>query len=210
MKKEKHYIYHITHIENLPNIIREGRLLSKSAVGGQHIDIAHQSVQRSRSNKKVPISPFGCLHDYVPFYFGMRSPMLCAIHNKKVQGYEGGQEQIVYLVSNVEWCQNNQLPFVFTDGHAAIDLSTFYNSIQHLADVDFLAAKAKYWFDDHEHIDRKRKKQSEFLVKETFPWEGILGIVTMNDEMKRRIEATYNALCPKNKPTIVIRPEWYY
>src|SRR5262245_1803206 len=145
MNQEKHYIYHITHIDNLCNIIQHGKLLSKSAIGNQHIDIAHQSVQQLRSDKQVPIPPHGSLHDYVPFYFGVRSPMLYVIHKNNVKNYRDGQEQVIYLVSTVEWCNTRQIQFVFTDGHAAVQLSTFYNNVRDLNKIDFQAAKSRYW-----------------------------------------------------------------
>ena len=39
--------------------------------------------------------------DYVPFYFGPKSPMLYAIKQGKVEGYQG-QREIVYLVAAAE------------------------------------------------------------------------------------------------------------
>jgi len=210
MRQEKHYIYHITHIDNLHNIIQQGRLFSKNTVGNNYIDVAHSSVQQLRFNKQVPLLPYGCLHDYVPFYFGMRSPMLYVISKGNVEGYEGGQEEIVYLVSTVEWCHTEQLQFVFTDGHAAVQLSAFYNNVGDLTEVDFEAAKERFWFDDHENLDRERQKQSEFLVRNEFPWQGVLGIVTINQTMKDQVIAIYDELQTEYRPKIAIKPEWYY
>jgi hypothetical protein len=45
---------------------------------------------------------YGCLHDYVPFYFAPRSPMLYALLQGRVGGFNGSQEDIVYLVTRTD------------------------------------------------------------------------------------------------------------
>lgn len=86
-------IYHITHIRNLPSILEAGGLISSSRLQQQgiiYVDIAYQSIQNRRANTRVPCGAGGVLHDYVPFYFAPRSPMLCTIHRGGVPGYEVG------------------------------------------------------------------------------------------------------------------------
>ena len=45
-----------------------------------YTNIAYESIQDRRSIKSVPCGVGGSLHDYVPFYFAPRSPMLYTIH----------------------------------------------------------------------------------------------------------------------------------
>src|SRR5713226_6860869 len=95
-------IYHITAIENLPSILADGGLGSCTWLagrGGSYTSIAHQTIQAQRMTTPVPCGPVGTVHDYVPFYFAPRSPMLFAIHNGKVEQYTQGQEPVVYLVA---------------------------------------------------------------------------------------------------------------
>jgi len=49
---------------------------------------------------QVPLAPYGCVADYVPFYFAPRSPMLYKLHKGGVPNYTGGQDPLVYLVSS--------------------------------------------------------------------------------------------------------------
>ena len=72
-------IFHITHVENLASIIREGGLrCDREAAerGLAEVGIAHQHIKDRRAGRRVPLPPGGTLDDYVPFYFAPRSPML--------------------------------------------------------------------------------------------------------------------------------------
>lgn len=72
-------IYHITHIDNLTSILNLGGLMANSRLRRQRInylDIAHERIQDRRARTSVPCGAGGVLHDYVPFYFAPRSPML--------------------------------------------------------------------------------------------------------------------------------------
>lgn len=152
-------IYHITHVENLPPIIQQGGLfcpVSLNELNLSHLNIAYQSIQARRALKKVPILPFGVLHDYVPFYFAPRSPMLYTINRGNVEGHKGGQTPIIHLVTSAEVVADEKLPFVFTDGHAIIAISNFYNDLGNLNEIDWGLMKAKYWNDTDEDGDRLR------------------------------------------------------
>ncbi len=84
-------VYHLTHIDNLASIIQSGGCLSfnqKQNQGIDHIDVAYETIQDRRSRTSVPCGPGGCLHDYVPFFFAPRPPMLYAIHRGYVKGYK--------------------------------------------------------------------------------------------------------------------------
>jgi hypothetical protein len=97
-------VFHITHVENLPSIVRSGMLLSHAAViagGVATTTIGYGHIKARRRGRPVPIGAGGCLGDYVPFYFCSRSVMLYVIHkgNSPNLGYAGGQRPIVHLVS---------------------------------------------------------------------------------------------------------------
>ena len=57
-------------------ILKAGCLLAKNLVGDHYESIAQIDIQDKRSRAIVPHPPYGSLHEYVPFYFAPRSPML--------------------------------------------------------------------------------------------------------------------------------------
>lgn len=91
-------LFHITAIANLPAICMAGALLSKNdgAVAGiNYQNIAHAGAQGAMAGRTVPNPPGGLVHDFVPFYFAPRSPMLCAINGGRVAGCPWRQSDIV-------------------------------------------------------------------------------------------------------------------
>ena len=202
------YIYHITHVQNLSLIVASGSLLSHSQMLSEQttpVNISHQNIQDYRANKVVPCGPGGTLHNYVPFYFAPRSPMLCSLYHGKVAGHTGGQRPIIHLVSNVQSIQENNIDFVFTDGHGRVELSEFYDDLDNLEEVDWEVMRARYWSDTDVDPDRKRRRQAEFLVHNSLPWELIseIGVIdtTIRDDVLRIIRPV------AYKPIVNIREE---
>jgi len=204
------WLYHITHIDNLAGIIRAGGLLAHNGVDDAYTDIAHQAIQIRRNNIPVPCKPNGVLHDYVPFYFCSRSPMLYAIHKGNIETYHDGQESIVYLVTTLARVQQSGIPFVFTDGHAIMSFSEFYNDPADLDKIDWPLMKAQYWFDTDDDPDRKRRRQAEFLLYQQCPWSLIAGIATFDETMKTRVETLLTSEHPDHIPRVKIKKDWYY
>lgn len=207
---ERVWLYHITHIDNLPGIIRSGGLLAHNGIEDGYTDIAHQTIQKRRNQTPVPCSPGGALHDYVPFYFCRRSPMLYAIHKDNIAGYCGGQQSIVYLVSELARVQQAGLTFVFTDGHAIMQFSEFYNNVANLDKIDWPLMQAKLWTDTDEDPDRKRRRQAEFLLHRQCPWSLITGIGVFDETMKLLVESMLESLKPKHLPRVKVLRDWYY
>jgi O-acetyl-ADP-ribose deacetylase (regulator of RNase III) len=123
------YIYHITPLENFVKIVNRGIILSKNRIENERIDyvsIAYEGIQERRSTFPVPLSPYGVLHDYIPFHFAPRSPMLYCIHRGTISGCNKSQQDILYLLVKIEDIKNSDLQFVFTDGHPIVSFSVFY------------------------------------------------------------------------------------
>jgi len=204
-------LYHITHIRNLKSIISRGGILSDNEMNKEnvkHVEIAHKNIKERRARKPVPLKPGGTLADYVPFYFAPRSPMLYAIHTGFVEGYMGGQESVLHLVTTVETVLSQNLPFVFTDGHAEMAFSDFYNDIDKLTKIDWDIMKAEYWNDTPQDNDRKRRRQAEFLVYQFFPWNFFEEIAVINDTMVGRVDEILSSF--KKCPKVSVRKKWYY
>lgn len=132
-------IYHFTDAANLPAILESGCVYCKSRLpaGVQTVDISHYDVQARRQVKSVGCGPGGVLHDYVPFYFATRSPMMFVISKGGVEGCSSNTKRLVYLVSDLRLVQEAGLRFVFTDGHATKAFTTFYESVADMDKVDW-------------------------------------------------------------------------
>ncbi|MBW1802208.1 MAG: DUF4433 domain-containing protein [Deltaproteobacteria bacterium] len=204
-------IYHITHKDNLEGIIARGGLVAQSEMAKDPIsycNIAHITIQDRRAYTPVPCGPGGNLHDYVPFYFAPRSPMLYAIHRGNVENCTAGQTDIIYLVSSAESVAASGLEFTFTDGHGIMTLSDFYDDFEDLDAIDWDVMKAKYWRDTDDDPDRKRRRQAEFLVYKEFPWDMVEMIAVMNSDIKINVGGILSNA--PQKPPIHVKPEWYY
>jgi hypothetical protein len=166
-------VYHITHIRNLPSILEAGGLMATNSLRRQrinYVDIAYQGIQDRRATTRVPCGAEGVLHDYVPFYFAPRSPMLYTIHKGNVESYREGQAPVIHLVCAAEAIEAAKICFVFTDGHAVMGYTDYFDELQDLAAIDWEIMEAKYWADTDEDGDRKRRRQAEFLIHQFCPW----------------------------------------
>jgi hypothetical protein len=140
-------LYHITHIDNLAPILQCGGLLSNTVLRARKRnfrDISHGNIQDRRATTTVPCGGGGVLHDYVPFYFAPRSPMLYTIHKGNVPNYQGGQAAVLHFVTTVENIEAAGLTFTFTDGHAVMVYSDFYTDLEDLEMIDWNVMKLRY------------------------------------------------------------------
>ncbi len=185
-------LYHITAIENLQSILARQYILSYSKLSQEetaHTNIAYNHIQDRRAKKRVPCGPGGVLHDYVPFYFAPRSPMLHAIWKGKVPDYPRGQSSVIYLVSSVEVVQEAGLEFVFTDGHGTMDFSGYFDDPTRLDCIDWRLMNDKLWRNTEDDNDRSRRRQAEFLVHQRFPLELLLGIAVIDATLKAEVKS---------------------
>jgi ssDNA thymidine ADP-ribosyltransferase, DarT len=183
-------LYHITHIDNLASIIRCGGLLSNTCLQARNKvvrDISYGNIQDRRATKHVPCAAGGILHEYVPFYFAPRSPMLYTIHKGNVPSYQGGQAAVLHLVTTVEAIEESELVFTFTDGHAVMAYSDFYDDLDDLERIDWRVMKSRRWFDTDNDPNRKCKRQAEFLVYSSFPWDLIQEIGVINQSVQAQV-----------------------
>lgn len=204
-------VLHMTSIENVEAILQAGSLLSKAVLDQENTDyhsIAHQNIQDRRLTTVVPCGDGGVLHDYVPFYFASRSPMLYAIRNGRIDGFDGSQEDIVYWVSKIKVFIENDVPFVFTDGHGTMAFTEFFDDATHLSQIDWHIMEARNWYDTEEDNDRKRRRQAEFLVHQSCKLENIIGLAVKSDQKKEEV----NNLLLKNNSTLkaLVRTNWYF
>lgn len=185
---DKRLLYHMTHYHNLRSILENGGLSAYSHILKRNVsytNMAHQNIQDRRARRIIEVPPGGNLHDYVPFYFATRSPMLSALIHGRVQGFDGNEEDIIYLATRTDIIKESNLPFVFSDGHGIIDITEFYNNLADLDKVDWDIMKERYWKDTLEDPDRERRRQAEFLVFQFVDINYFLGIGVKNEKMKQ-------------------------
>jgi hypothetical protein len=204
-------IYRITHVDNLAQILTDGGVHAPAialANSVQYKPIHNTGIQDQRSRTQVPCGPRGCVHDYVPFYFAPRSPMLYAILKGKVDSYQGGQEEVIYLVAIAEQLAAAGVAFAFTDGHAIMRLTNFFDDLARLDRVNWDVIRGQWFHDTDQFPDRKRQRQAEFLVHQFCPIGQVVGIGTMNDAMKARVESIVAA----HGSALVVKtlPAWYF
>ena len=205
------FVFHFTHINNLPLILADGGLRTCGALrqaGVNYKDVAYSTMQDRRARKSVTCGVGGTLHDYVPFYFAPRSPMLYTISKGNVPGYDEGQRPLIFFVSSAQAIQQAGLPFVFTDGHAVMDISNFFTDLDQLHQVDWQVIKAKMWNSTEAAPDKMRLRQAEFLVHEFVPWNLIAHIGTVSPLIEKTVLAHLAEM--DHTPEVRVRPNWYY
>lgn len=193
-------IYRMTHIENIPHILQYGITHKDSPnANATFVNIGDVSLISTRSNKLVRIDngdfskahvPNINLGNFIPFYFGIRMPMLYVMQS-------GGNfvekatppKDIVYLVCSVIDIVRSNKTFYFSDGHATDNLTTFYdrskvNELPSL--IDWNAIRTAFW-GGQENLNLKRKKQAEFLISEDISQNFLIGFGCYNEAAKQRL-----------------------
>jgi hypothetical protein len=188
--KEELWVFRIVHYLNLPHILEHGMHCRRSpaALSG-YVTIGSTEVMSCRDSVAVKCDPTSVINDYVPFYFGVRSPMLLKIHTGNGVPWQS-QEDIIYLCCRFSELVRSKLEWCFTDGNAATGITTFFTAEDDYATLDWTSIYATEWNDnnkDGDH-DRMRKKQAEFLVKNHVPPSFIRRIVVKTEGKKRQIE----------------------
>lgn len=193
-------IYRMIHIDNMPHILQNGITHRNSTNHNPNFTaIGDISLISTRDNKKVIVdngdfldidAPKITLGDFIPFYFGVKMPMLYVIQNGGNFVIKSTQpKKIVYLVCSVNGVIKNQDNYYFSDGHATDNLTTFYDKTRIInlpVIVDWDAIKASYW-GGQDNLNLKRKKQAEFLVSDDILPNLIIGFGCYNDAAKNKL-----------------------
>ena len=208
----------MTHVDNIPHILEFGithRYSQKanpnytsigdfSLIGSRNTKIVNVSngLDNNHENENVLIG------DFIPFYFGLRTPMLYVIQKGgNFVPQKTAPDDIIYCVSSVQKIIDSGMIFYFTDGHATNNLTTFFNSdkvseIETL--VDLKAVNLKYWNHDYD-LDLKRRKEAEFLVKDDVPNSCVLGYICYSEAVRAKLLAL-----GINEKQVVVRKNYYF
>lgn len=187
MANKLKYAFRITHIDNIPIILRNGLVRASSPLRDEnYVSIGDKQVINLRGERQVKGY---LLNDYIPFYLGPRSPMLYVIQH----GYNGVQqvepEKIVYCVIKLEDLVNDEIDCIFTDGHALSALTSFFTK-EKLSQIDSIVryddVYSSQW-NSEDDIDLKRRKEAELLIKSDLPVKYICGYVVYNEMAKQKL-----------------------
>jgi hypothetical protein len=200
-------IYHITHADNLEQVVREGRLwcdARRIARGLATTNIGYSHIKARRMRHPVTVAAGGTLGNYVPFNFCPRSVMLYVVAQGH-ENYREGQQPIVHLVSSIETIRATARPWFFTDRHADLGYANQYDTPDKLDEVDWAVMPLRQWGGETEV---KEKRQAKFLVHDWCPWEAIEAIGVIDISIAARVNAAIAG--HGHRPRVEVRHDWYY
>lgn len=201
---------HFTHISHLPKICEQGLLADSRAQQAGVIDheIGNLRIKKNRRFRSVPVGRRGSVADYVPFYFAPRSPMMYAIHKGNVETYNGDHCDLIYLRTTVEQLIVHGLQPVFTDRNAALEIAKFSDDITELDTmIDWPLMRARRWNNTEDDQGRRERRMAECLVHGQVPLSAFTEVVVQSKDHLTRIELASNL---GSRPSISVRPDWYF
>ncbi|WP_295539223.1 DUF4433 domain-containing protein [uncultured Pseudacidovorax sp.] len=202
------YIYHITDVANLKAIIGGGGLLSDAALiaraGAPVVGIGHSHIkQRRLTQVRIPEAGNRFVGEFVPFYYCPRSPMLYTVNQGNTGRPQGCQTEIVHLVSTVAVGIGLGRQWAISDVNAGSAYPNFFNDVRALdTALDWNAIQSKYW------SSCATAKAAEFLVADSFPWTGIIGIGCHSQAVADHVTQLIGHA--QHRPPVKPTPTWYY
>lgn len=184
------YLYRMTHIDNIPHILKYGitHRLSPNA-NPDYIPIGDSSIidKRKEQTVKTIVGEEFSPGDFIPFYYYVRMPMLYNIqHGYNVTKVKA--EDIVYLVVLLDAIiRNPDFQFYFSDGHAISKMTRFYGK-ESILNIDNILDKNAIISNDwgNDYVVRERK-QAEFLVGNDIPADCICMLGCYNETVRNKL-----------------------
>lgn len=185
------YIYRMTHIENIPHILQYGITSHLSPnknpdyknIGDKTLITARDTMVFDVEGRQIN------LKDFIPFYFGIKMPMLYVIPNGFNNVVKVAPEEIIYMACSLQEILSLGVDYIFSDGHAKDAFTQFFGKldIQRIDNIiEINTIKNDHWGGE-ENLEVKRKKQAEFLVKEDIPTRCIKMFGCYNEDAKTKL-----------------------
>jgi ssDNA thymidine ADP-ribosyltransferase, DarT len=206
-------IYHITHVKNLPSIMKDDGLLSDAEMitrGGPQLAIGMSEIKQNRMRFPVKCHDGDTVGEYVPFYFCARSIMLYLLHKANHPGltYRGGRDPIVHLevdlVRAVDWATRFDTRWAFSLANAGAAYAPFRKDLAQLVEVAWGAVEAT----DFRDVTIKEGKQAEFLVKRFVPWGLVERIGVSSTNVQSEVVGMLNGAA--HQPPVDVLSDWYF
>jgi hypothetical protein len=206
-------VFHITHVENLASIVRDGCLWSDAemiAQQNQSTNVGMSGIKHARLSMPVKCHPGDMVGEYVPFYFCPRSVMLFILHrgNHPNLEYRDGQQPIVHLEIDLDllirWCNGSATRWAIALSNARAIYTQFRATRQGLDEVNWDAVAAR----DFRDPQIKEAKQAEFLVRRQVPWGLVKRIGTISDDVGRQVHR--ELVGALHRPRVETIGCWYF
>ena len=136
--------------------------------------------------------------------------MLYILHrgNHPDLNYAEGQRPIVHLQADlsatIEWADNRDINWAFSDRNAGAYLADFFDRPEDLDKVNWNAVAAT----DFRGMVVKEGKQAEFLVYEAFPWTLVEKIGVVDAAILGQVSSLLESV--DHKPSVSVERGWYY
>lgn len=188
-------LYHMTHIDNLPEIMRKG-LFSHNSVG-DYVDISNAEVNiRRQAEEPIFHNP---IHNYVPLYFNVRNAMLYRVQKDY-------RDRVIILEFDSTVCLLKNV--LFTYNNAASSSAVFYSCIKKFIDDDnWDNINQRSWIDDY---DAKQAMMSECLILDRIDQSLIKNIHCMNEKTLEEIDNILNETRNITVDTIYYNSELFF
>lgn len=180
-------VWHMTHIDNIEGISKRGALAPKSSAGAIR-SIANSEVQERRASKR-PLGLDQTIHDYVPWYFASKSPMLYAKHDIV--------RDLVFFGATIAQLASTNLQIVASDGNAAAYFTEFTQDLESLGTfIDYDLLQEQFWNNTELDTDRKRRRAAELLVTPEVDLSLISFVAGKTESTTQRAKEMLELNCP--------------
>ena len=134
----------------------------------------------------VTCAPGGCVHDYVPLYFGSVSPMLLGVINAK----NVDQSDILYFEFPIDLLDRPDV--IFTDASAnTVVPPNFFSDPTDLDRLNWAEIDSKKWSSANEIL--RHQRMAELLVHTQLPIMAAARCVVWNNDVKAAVDAIVEA-----------------
>lgn len=180
---KENYIYHMTHIDNLQNILEHGLIAHDNIY--KIVDISNTEV----NSRRVKIEPIynKPIHYYVPFYFNPRNAML--YKNQRIFG-----DKIIILGFNREILLLKNT--VYTNSNAAANETYYTNNVNELFNHNFIDWNNVFsdsWNNNGiQDYKLKQKMMAEVLVPQKVEIKMLCKIICIDNTIESYILNNYN------------------
>ncbi len=203
-------VWHFTHVDNLPSIVDQGRLLPDSEVTPA-THVANDEVKERRRHKVVSPDagyPTSMASHHVPFYIAAKSPMLFVVC-RGYGHYVGGAGPLVHLGVGLGDIIDAGLTWCASDGNGAATFTQFSRDLPGLGDfVDFDLLCQRDWYNTPDDGDRKSRRSAEILVLGAVPIELISYVCAARPETMDAARALFEPV--GGMRNYGVQPQMYY
>lgn len=176
-------IYHFTHIDNLPGLLRTGFLAKNHPKFPltKYKSVAAEGIQRVRAKMPVTCGPKGVVHDYVPLYFGSVSPMFLGVVNKK----NIDQMDVLYFEFPISLVTRDDVVFTDASANTEYEPPNFFSNPADLVNLNWKIIDSRKW-STPEHLLHQR--MAEVLIHRQVSILEAQRIVVWNEGIQRAVE----------------------